>query len=61
MVLKLYGIDFATCTRRVGALLYEKQIPFELIPVDILKEAQKAPEHLKNQPFGRIPYIIVSN
>jgi glutathione S-transferase len=60
MVLKLYGSPQSTCTRRVGTVLREKKVPFELITVDLMKGEHKAPPFLANQPFGQIPYIVRS-
>jgi len=57
MVLKLYGSAQSTCTRRVGTVLREKKIPFELVPVDLMKGEHKAPGFLAKQPFGQVPYI----
>ncbi|KAJ7910404.1 glutathione S-transferase [Mycena leptocephala] len=56
-ILKLYGAKIATCTRRVGTVLHELHVPFELIEVDVMGGAHKTPEYLKKQPFGQIPYI----
>jgi glutathione S-transferase len=58
MVLKLYGYSASTCTRRVGVVLKEKNVPFEFISVDLMKGEHKQPEYLKKQPFGVIPYIV---
>jgi glutathione S-transferase len=57
MVLKLYGFHLSTCTRTVATVLHEKQVPFEFIPVDLLKGEQKFPEFVAKQPFGQVPYI----
>ncbi|KAG0702831.1 thioredoxin-like protein [Suillus ampliporus] len=57
MVLKFYGFSTSTCTLRVAVVLKEKNVPFEFIPVDLLKGAHKAPEFVANQPFGQVPYI----
>ena len=57
MVLKLYGMDFATCTKRVRVVLEELGVAYELVPVDILAGAQHADVHRAKQPFGQIPYI----
>ncbi|KAJ6454138.1 thioredoxin-like protein [Mycena sanguinolenta] len=56
-ILKLYGAEIATCTRRVGTVLHELNVPFELIEIDLMKGQHKTPEFMKNQPFGQIPYI----
>lgn len=55
MVLKLYGSGHTTCTRRVGIVLGEKNVPFELIEMDLMKGEQKSPEYLQKQPFGQAP------
>ena len=57
MVLKLYGCTISTCTRRVATVLNEKNIPYELIPVQTSKNEQKVSSFLEKQPFGQIPYI----
>ncbi|KAG6827673.1 hypothetical protein H0H93_015427, partial [Arthromyces matolae] len=57
MVLKLYGSGNSTCSRRVGAFLREKKIPFQLIEIDMMKGEHKSPAYLEKQPFGQIPYI----
>ncbi|KAJ8468220.1 hypothetical protein ONZ45_g17324 [Pleurotus djamor] len=57
MVLKLYGSSIAICTKRVANILHEKQVPFELVTVDIFKGEHKKPEYLEKQPFGQTPYI----
>lgn len=58
MVLKLYGFSVSTCTRRVAAILHEKNVPFEFVSVDLRKGEQKTPEFIKFQPFGVVPYIV---
>ena len=57
MVLKLYGLALATCTKRVRVVLEELNVRYEFIVVDILKGEQHDPEYKKIQPFGQIPYI----
>ena len=57
MVLKLYGHPMSTCTKRVAATLAEKQVPFELIPIDFAKGEHKSAAFLEKQPFGQVPYI----
>ncbi|KAJ6541193.1 glutathione S-transferase [Mycena vulgaris] len=56
-ILKLYGMQHATCTRRVATVLHEHKVPFELIEIDLMKGEHKTPEFLAKQPFGQIPYI----
>ncbi|KAG5645110.1 hypothetical protein DXG03_006924 [Asterophora parasitica] len=57
MVLKLHGWFGSTCTRRVGAVLHEKQIPFEFVNVDLQSGEHKSPAFVAIQPFGQVPYI----
>jgi glutathione S-transferase len=49
----------STCTRRVALIAKELNVPYELIPVDLLVAEHKQPPHLEHQPFGQIPYISV--
>ncbi|KAJ8468218.1 hypothetical protein ONZ45_g17323 [Pleurotus djamor] len=58
MVLTLVGSPFSTCTKRVATVLHEKQIPFAFKPIDFAKAEHKAPEFVKYQPFGQVPYIL---
>ncbi|PNS14885.1 Glutathione S-transferase 3 [Sphaceloma murrayae] len=55
MVLKLYGSGFAF--GRVLLVILELGLPYEHILVDITKLEQKSPEHLKLQPFGKVPVL----
>jgi len=48
----------STCTRRVALILKEKNVPYELVVVDISKNENKNPSYLANQPFGQVPYIV---
>ncbi|KAI3929149.1 hypothetical protein MKX01_006385 [Papaver californicum] len=57
MVVKVYGASMASATRRVLSCLIEKNVEFEVIPVDFLKDEHKQPEFLKLQPFGVVPAI----
>ncbi|KIP01414.1 hypothetical protein PHLGIDRAFT_113065 [Phlebiopsis gigantea 11061_1 CR5-6] len=58
MVLKLYGMPASTCTRRVATALKEKNVPYELVPVDLAKGEHKAAAFIAKQPFGQVPYIV---
>jgi glutathione S-transferase len=57
MVLTLYGFPFSTCTQRVLAVLLEKDLPYELVEVNLFKGDQKSEAHLARQPFGKIPVL----
>lgn len=55
--MKVYGHPLSTCTRKVLTVLAEKGAPFEFELVDLQKGAQKLPENLARQPFGRVPAL----
>lgn len=57
MGIKLYGDPYATCYKRVAFVLAEKDVDFETIVVSIAKKDQKSSEHLKLQPFGKVPAL----
>ncbi|KAG1831944.1 glutathione S-transferase [Suillus subalutaceus] len=56
-MVKLYGFPSTTCTRFVALICKEKNIPYELIHVNLAKGEQKQPAFTAIQPFGQIPYI----
>ncbi|XP_062088367.1 glutathione S-transferase-like [Humulus lupulus] len=54
--IKVYGPAYSTAAMRVMATLYEKNLDFELIPVDIIKTAEHKKEpFLSRNPFGQVP------
>lgn len=57
-MVKLYGYPNSTCTRLVALVCKEKNIPYELIHIDLTKGEQKNPAFTANQPFGQVPYIV---
>ncbi|KAJ6484097.1 glutathione S-transferase [Mycena sanguinolenta] len=58
MVLKFYAVPRAAGPRAIVALLLaEKQIPFELVFVDMANKQHKTPEYLAMHPFGQVPVI----
>ncbi|HEY3816819.1 MAG TPA: glutathione S-transferase N-terminal domain-containing protein [Polyangiaceae bacterium] len=56
-MVKIYGHPASTCTRKVLMTLAETQTPFEMVVVDFAKGEHKTEEHLRRQPFGRIPAL----
>ena len=58
MVLKLCGSPLSGAVRLVAFVLREKEVPFELVPIDFAKKEHKSPEYLEKQPFGQVPYIV---
>jgi glutathione S-transferase len=59
MAFTLHGSSEFTCTRRVALIAKERNVPYRLITVDVKGGEHKQPAHLKHQPFGQVPYIIV--
>lgn len=60
MTIKVYGHPHSTATLRTLLVLQEKDLKFELLGVDLLKGAHKAPEFMALQPFGQVPVLVVS-
>ncbi|KAJ4848139.1 hypothetical protein Tsubulata_041635 [Turnera subulata] len=52
---KVYGPPASTAVSRVLACLIEKDVDFQLLPVDMSKGEHKMPDFLKIQPFGQVP------
>lgn len=61
MAIKVYGHPGAVCTKRVIITLLELNLPYEIVPVNILQGEQKQPEYLAKHPFGKIPYLEDEN
>jgi glutathione S-transferase len=59
MAFKLHGGPRSTYTRLVAMIAKERNVPYELVPVDVLAGENKQPAHLAHQPFGQVPYITV--
>ncbi|EOA27704.1 hypothetical protein CARUB_v10023858mg, partial [Capsella rubella] len=55
--IKVHGIPMSTATMRVLAALYEKDLQFELIPVDLRAGAHKQDPFISLNPFGQIPVL----
>jgi glutathione S-transferase len=54
---KLYHHPFSTFARRVRIALIEKSIPAELVEVDMVARAHRAPAYLALNPYGRVPTL----
>ncbi|EYU34184.1 hypothetical protein ABFS82_03G030900 [Erythranthe guttata] len=52
---RVYGPPFSSAVSRVLACLLEKDVPFQLQPVNMAKGEHKKPDYLKIQPFGQVP------
>ncbi|GFQ08002.1 glutathione s-transferase parb [Phtheirospermum japonicum] len=52
---KVYGPPLSTAVSRVLVCLLEKDVPFQVLPLNIAKAEHKKPDYLKIQPFGQVP------
>jgi glutathione S-transferase len=57
-MIKLHYHPFSTYSRRVVIALLEKNIPHELVLLDMQKRAHKEPEYLALNPYGRVPALV---
>jgi glutathione S-transferase len=56
-MIKIFGNPMSTCTRKVLMTLAETNTPFDLTVIDFGKGEHKHANHVKRQPFGRIPAL----
>jgi glutathione S-transferase len=56
-MIKLHYHPFSTFARRVRMALIEKNIPAELVEVDMIARAHRAPAYLALNPYGRVPTL----
>jgi glutathione S-transferase len=57
-MIKLYDFKSSPNCQRVRIVLAEKNLRYETVPVDLRAHAQKTPEFLKLNPYGKVPVII---
>ncbi|KAI3800952.1 hypothetical protein L1987_29052 [Smallanthus sonchifolius] len=55
MTVKVYGFVGSNATYRVMASLYEKNVDFELVTVNMAAWEHKRPRFLARNPFGQVP------
>ncbi|XP_031274280.1 glutathione S-transferase F13-like [Pistacia vera] len=55
MVIKVHGLALTTSTARVLLCLSEKNVDYQLLPVDVFNRAHKQQPYLSLSPFGQIP------
>lgn len=55
MGIKVHGNVLSTCTMKVTACLYEKDMEFEFVPVDMQSGAHMKEPFLSLNPFGKVP------
>ena len=60
-MIKLYDFKSSPNCQRVKVVLEEKKLPYETVNVDLRAGAQKTPDYLKINPYGKVPAIIDGN
>ena len=56
-MIKLYDFKSSPNCQRVKVVLAEKNLPYEIVPVDLTKKEQKNPDYLKMNPYGKVPVL----
>jgi glutathione S-transferase len=56
-MLKIHYHPFSTFARRVRIALIEKNIPAELVELDMMARAHRSPAYLALNPYGRVPTL----
>ena len=57
-MIKLYDFKSSPNCQRVKVVLAEKNLPYEIIPVDLREQEQKTAEFLKLNPYGKVPVLL---
>lgn len=56
--IKLYDFPSSPNCQRVKVVLAEKNLPYDIVPVDLKQKEQKKPDFLKLNPYGKVPVLI---
>lgn len=56
-MIKLYDFKSSPNCQRVKVVLAEKNLPYEIVPIDLTKKEQKNPDYLKMNPYGKVPVL----
>jgi glutathione S-transferase len=56
-MIKLYDFTSSPNCQRVKIVLAEKDLPYEIVPVDLRAKEQKTPDFLKLNPNGKVPVL----
>jgi len=56
-MLKLYDFKSSPNCQRVKVVLAEKNLPYDIVPIDLTKKEQKTPQYLKLNPYGKVPVL----
>jgi glutathione S-transferase len=56
-MIKLYDFKTSPNCQRVKVVLAEKNLSYDIVPIDLKKGEQKTPEYLKLNPYGKVPVL----
>lgn len=56
-MIRIHSHPLSTFGRRVAIALIEKNIPHEVVEVDMAARAHRKPEYLALNPYGRVPML----
>jgi glutathione S-transferase len=57
-MIKLYDFPQSPYCQKVRLVLAEKDLSFEKVLVDLMKNEQKSPEFLRLNPYGKVPVLL---
>jgi glutathione S-transferase len=57
VTIKIHYHPFSTYSRRVRIALHEKQIPHELVAIDMVARKHREQPYLSLNPYGRVPTL----
>lgn len=57
-MIRLYDYPDCPFCQKVRVVLAEKDLEYERVQVDLHKQAQRTPEFLKLNPYGKVPVLI---
>ncbi len=55
--MKLYSYPDCPYSQKVRVVLAEKELSYDIVPVDLRKQEQKNPDFLRLNPFGKVPVL----
>jgi len=57
IMIKLYDFKSSPNCQRVKVVLAEKDLPYDIAPIDLRAQEQKTPDYLKLNPYGKVPVL----
>ncbi len=56
-MIKLYDFKSSPNCQRVKIVLAEKNLSYDIVPIDLRAREQKTPDYLKLNPYGKVPAL----